>query len=96
MTPYKALYGRDPPALIKYEVSDQDEVSLQDISVARDKSLDQLKYNMFHAQQFMQNYADKERRELEFEVGALVLVKLQPYSSIEEKSEVECEIFWAI
>jgi len=27
----------------------------------------------------MKNYADKKRRELEFEVGDLVLVKLQPY-----------------
>jgi len=79
MTPYKALYGRDPPALIKYEVSDQDEVSLQEILVTRDKLLDQLKYNMLHAQQFMKNYADKKIRELEFEVGDLVLVKLQPY-----------------
>jgi len=40
MTPYKALYGRDPPTLIKYEVSDQAEVSLQEILVARDKLLD--------------------------------------------------------
>jgi len=37
MTPYKALYGCDPPSLVRYETSPQDEVSLQEMLVARDR-----------------------------------------------------------
>ncbi|XP_072058202.1 uncharacterized protein [Arachis hypogaea] len=43
MLPYKALYGRDPPSLIRYEVSSQDDQSLQDILLECDRSIKQLK-----------------------------------------------------
>ena len=79
MTPYKALYGRDPSSLIKYEFSTDDDVSLQELLTARDRLLQQLKINMQRAQLFMKQYADKKHRHLEFDEGELVLVKLQPY-----------------
>lgn len=79
MSPFKALYGREPPAMVRYELSLQDEPSLQEMLLNRDKLLDQLKSNMAKSQQFMKIYADKNRRQLEFEKGDLVLVKLQPY-----------------
>jgi len=78
-TPYKALYGRDPPSLVRYEVSIQDEKSVQEMLSSRDSWLQQLKQNMSRSQEFMKLYADKNRRPLEFEEGELVLVKLQPY-----------------
>ena len=43
MTPFKALYGRDPPTVVPYGFSQQDEQSLQDMLIARDKLLAQLK-----------------------------------------------------
>jgi len=79
MTPYKALYSRYPPSLVKYEFSPLDEVSLQEMMIARDQLLEQLKRNMTHSQQFMKSYADRNRRYLKFEENELVLVKLQPY-----------------
>jgi len=98
MTPYKALYGRDPPSLVRYEASNQDEVSLQEMLIARDKWLGQLKINMSRFQQFMKNYVDRKRRYLEFEEGELVLVKLQPYRqhlvALRKKSETRIQIFW--
>ena len=79
MTPFKALYGRDPPTLIKYELNNQDPPSVQELLVQRDSIIAELKQNMVKAQQYMKAQADKRRRPLELQVGDAVLVKLQPY-----------------
>ncbi|GAU35592.1 hypothetical protein TSUD_295280 [Trifolium subterraneum] len=55
MTPFKALYGKDPPTLTR---SNQ---------------------NLHKAQQAMKFQADKKRLPMEFTIGDMVLVKLQPY-----------------
>lgn len=41
--------------------------------------LDELKLNLFKAQQAMKQHADKRRREEQFVVGDMVFLKLQPY-----------------
>lgn len=46
---------------------------------ARDTLLTKLKGNLHHSQNYMKFQADKKRREVQLEVGELVLVKLQPY-----------------
>ena len=79
MTPFRALYGRDPPSLIKYENGSTSnaelEVQLQD----RDAALRLLRENLHRAQQLMKERADKSRREVEFQLGDWVYVKLRPY-----------------
>jgi len=45
-----ASYGREPPVLTRYEFSPQEEQSLQEILLARDKLLDQLKANLAKTQ----------------------------------------------
>jgi hypothetical protein len=45
----------------------------------RDKILVELKENLLRAQQVMKSNADKKRKDVSFEVGDQVLVKLQPY-----------------
>ena len=50
MTPFKALYGRDPPTLIKYEISNQDPPSVQEMLMQRDLIIEELKKNMLKAQ----------------------------------------------
>lgn len=79
MSPFKALYGKDPPAVMCYEISPTDLVSVQEQLRERDAILQQLKLNLLKAQQYMKTQADKRRRDIQFEVGELVLVKLQPY-----------------
>lgn len=78
MTPFKAVYGRDPPTLVRYVPTTTDPPSLQQLLTERDSVLTQLKVNLSKAQAFMKRYADKHRRELEFQIGDLVLVKFQP------------------
>jgi len=43
-----------------------------------DVILEQLKQNLIKAQQCMKKVVDQKRREVEFEIGDMVLVKLQP------------------
>lgn len=79
MTTFKALYGRDPPTLVKptYTSADLAEVVTQ-IS-DREQVLQQLKSNLNKAQQRMKMQADKKRIDVQFKVGEAVLVKLRPY-----------------
>ncbi|CAJ2635782.1 unnamed protein product [Trifolium pratense] len=79
MTPFKALYGREPPTLTRYEAQDSDPPALQEELKERDRILQQLKSNLERAQQYMKKQADKHKIEVKFQLGDLVLVKIQPY-----------------
>nr|KYP37665.1 Transposon Ty3-I Gag-Pol polyprotein [Cajanus cajan] len=79
MTPFKAVYGRDPPTLPKYVKDDTEPPSLQEILLHRDQTILCLKQNLMKAQNLMKKYADQKRVHVEFQVGDLVFVKLQPY-----------------
>ncbi|PNX54976.1 hypothetical protein L195_g048599, partial [Trifolium pratense] len=79
MTPFKALYGREAPTLIRYGANAADTPTIRDYLLQRDAILDQLKSNLRRAQQIMKSNADKKRKEAEFKEGDMVLVRLQPY-----------------
>ncbi|GAU31857.1 hypothetical protein TSUD_114680 [Trifolium subterraneum] len=79
MTPFKVVYGREPPIIIKYDSATAVSPSLQSLLTERDQTLQLLKANLHRAQQIMKKYADSKRRFAEFQVGDMVLVKLQPY-----------------
>lgn len=79
MTSFKALYGRDPPTLTRYQHNSLDPVTVQEQLTDRDKLLSQLKANLARAQQVMKCHADKKRLDMQFAIGDEVLVKLQPY-----------------
>ncbi|GMI95496.1 hypothetical protein HRI_003218900 [Hibiscus trionum] len=82
MTPFKALYGRDPPAMVDYlEGSAKNDQVRQELQ-ERNEILRLLKHNLWQAQVRMKNQADKHRRELELAVGSWVYVKLQPYRQL--------------
>ncbi|KAH9781262.1 Immune-associated nucleotide-binding protein 9 [Citrus sinensis] len=79
MTPFQALYGRLPPSIPHYteglsRVNDVDQSLL-----TRDEVLQQLKTNLELSAARMKHVADQKRREVEFQVGDLVLLKLHPY-----------------
>ena len=40
MSPYKALYGKDPPTLVRYEISNQDGQSLQEMLISRNRLIE--------------------------------------------------------
>lgn len=65
MTPFKVVYGKDPPSLVKYVSDVAYPPALQNMLLKHDLILQQLKTNLYKAQQFMKKYADKGRRPLE-------------------------------
>lgn len=79
ITPFRAVYGRDPPTIFCYSPVDVDPPDLCEQLLARDKLLGRLKEHLQRAQDRMKKFADRNRRELEFDAGDLVLVRLQLY-----------------
>ena len=78
-TPFRALYGRDPPTLIRGEISPSPVEEVNHMLAERNLILDELKWQLNKAQDRMRGQANKKRREVEFQVGDRVYLKLQPY-----------------
>lgn len=78
-TPFKIVYGRDPPSLVRPDRSQTAVNSLEEILLERDAILDDLHFYLLRAQQKMKSTADRKRRDEHFEVGEKVFLRLQPY-----------------
>lgn len=78
-TPFKALYGRDPPPLIRYEGQYTPVDAIDQQLEERDAIIDDLRMNLLRAQQKMQVQADKTRRDVNYGEGEWVYVKIRPY-----------------
>ncbi|KAL6570790.1 hypothetical protein OROGR_000340 [Orobanche gracilis] len=78
-TPFRVLYGRDPPHLVYYGSQKTSVGTVEEYLEERDRVLLELKGYLFRAQQMMKAKADKHRRDDEFSVGDRVFLKLQPY-----------------
>ncbi|XP_042035243.1 uncharacterized protein LOC121781586 [Salvia splendens] len=79
VSPFKALYGRDPPNLVFANPSNSTPPSVAEIIRQRSELLVELRRNLMKAQQRMREAANKHRRHVEFEIGDSVLLKLRPY-----------------
>lgn len=79
ISPFKALYGKEPPSLVFAPPSDATPSSVADLIRQRGELLVELRRNLERAQQRMRDSANKNRRHVEFERGDMVLLKLQPY-----------------
>lgn len=78
-TPFKVLYGRDPPSIMRMAQEHTPVNSLEELLHERNTILDDLHINLVRAQQRMKAAADVKRRDEVFEVGEIVYLKLQPY-----------------
>ncbi|XP_042065700.1 uncharacterized protein LOC121809231 [Salvia splendens] len=78
-SPFKALYGREPPLLVAAAPSAKTPPNVADLINQRGELLIELRKNLSRAQQRMTAAANKHRRHVEYEVGDFVWLKLQPY-----------------
>ena len=79
MTPFQALYGRLPPQIPSYHNGMSPVHEVDQSLEARDELLRQLKINLETSINRMKQIADQKRRDVSFEVGDLVFLKLHPY-----------------
>ncbi|KFK40794.1 hypothetical protein AALP_AA2G041700 [Arabis alpina] len=63
MTPFKAVYGREPPTLIQFERGSTDNATLEDQLLERDEMLGIPQQQLLKTQQIMKQQADNHRRE---------------------------------
>ncbi|KAD4180155.1 hypothetical protein E3N88_28746 [Mikania micrantha] len=78
-TPFNVVYGRDPPTLHSYVTGDTNNADLEAQLLLRDDMLQLLRANLQKAQDRMKSQADQKRRELSFQVGDAVFLRVQPY-----------------
>ncbi|XP_057792974.1 uncharacterized protein LOC131009575 [Salvia miltiorrhiza] len=79
MSPFEALYGRKPQMIPPYSPGATSIQALDDLLQQRDILLNQLKEILRQSQFRMKQQADCHRRDVEFQIGDMVLVRLQPY-----------------
>ncbi|XP_058766993.1 uncharacterized protein LOC131640630 [Vicia villosa] len=79
MSPFKALYGRDPPKLLDYVTGATPDANVNQTLQQQQEVLTQLKQHLKRSRINMEKQANKKRRSFTFQEGDLVLLKLQPY-----------------
>jgi len=79
MTPFQALYGRPPLTIPQYHEGFCPVHEVDKNLASRDALLQQLKSNLHAANNRIKQQADAKRRDVEFQVGDRVFLKLHPY-----------------
>lgn len=79
MTPFLALYGRDPPTIPRYEPGSSLVNEVDRNLATRDAILRDLKIHLSRSVHQMKQVADKKRRDVEFFPGDFIYLKLLPY-----------------
>ncbi|KAF5757863.1 putative nucleotidyltransferase, Ribonuclease H [Helianthus annuus] len=79
MTPFRVVYGREPPSLLPYVMGETKNADLEHQLLDRDDMLKLLRSNLQKAQDRMRNQANTKRRDQTYNVGDYVFLKIQPY-----------------
>ena len=79
VTPFKVLYGRDSPPVIRFEWGSTANHEVESLLLQRDAILVELKAYLHWAQQKMKQQTDSKCKEVQWSVGDWVYVKLRPY-----------------
>jgi hypothetical protein len=75
-TPFRVVYGREPPTLLAYHPGTAKVAAVDRQLLERDEFLEEIRARLVQAQVTMKNVQDKSRHNVEFEVGSWVWVRL--------------------
>ncbi|KAJ4807690.1 polyprotein [Rhynchospora pubera] len=81
-TPFKALYGYDPPSLPMGSIPRCNVESVNVVLKERQQILSELRSQLIKAQERMKRQDDSQRSERQFHKGDWVYLKLQPYRQL--------------
>lgn len=79
ISPFEAVYGVSPPTMLSYVPGTTKVQAVDEFLRTREEILRELHRNLKNSQERMKARADLRRREVAFEVGDMVFLKLQPY-----------------
>lgn len=82
MTPYRALYGKNPPSLNYHQAVNTKNACIDSFLRQRAELQVLLKKNLLKAQERMAYYANKRRTERHFEEGDEVFLKVQAFKQL--------------
>ncbi|XP_076924446.1 uncharacterized protein LOC143586879 [Bidens hawaiensis] len=82
MAPFQALYGRKCRSPICWNEIGETQLTGPEMVQDTTDKIAQIRNNLLTARSRQKSYADKRRRPLEFEVGALVLLKVSPWKGV--------------
>jgi hypothetical protein len=75
-SPFKVMYGRDPPALLPYTAGASQTEAVDTLLQDRDTFLEEVRDRLLQAQVYAKKYYDANHRALEFAVGDWVWLRL--------------------
>ncbi|KAI5410675.1 hypothetical protein KIW84_055987 [Lathyrus oleraceus] len=78
-TPFEALYGRRPPVLVRGDVHLSAVEEVNKLTAERKEMIRKMKEQLLKAQDQMRVQANKHRREVDYQVGDKVYLKIKPY-----------------
>ncbi|KAI3808931.1 hypothetical protein L1987_24894 [Smallanthus sonchifolius] len=88
MSPFEMLYGRRCRTPVCWgEIGQKDFTSLEVVKALSEK-FEQIKARMKAAKDRQKSYTDKRRRDLEFQVGDMVLLKVSPWKELSDSGNV--------
>lgn len=82
LSPYEVTYGKPPPALPHYVAGTSPVEAADSMLVTRQDLHRKLQRRLLKAQTAMKSFADRHRRDVQFQVGDGVYVRLRPYRQI--------------
>ena len=87
MTPFEAIYGKNPPSILSYFPGVSKVQAVDQTLTIQEAILCTLKENLFMAQNRMKKQADQGHSECQFAEGDHVFLQLQPYKKNSLKVE---------
>ena len=79
LTPFQIVYKCEPPPLLRFERGTTTVSAIKQQLLEQDSIIDELKSQLLKAQARMMELADRKRRDVQFDVGDMVYVKIRPY-----------------
>lgn len=79
ISPFEVVYGLPPPNLLSYVLGITNVQAMDVLLRTRDDILRDLRHHLTPARDRMKSHADQHHRDVVFEVGDYVYLKLHPY-----------------
>lgn len=94
--PFRVVYGRDPPPLIHFWTHKAGASVIEQQLMDKDAILEELKAHLSQAQAKMKLNANMHPRDVQFDNGELVHVKLRPYRlhSLAGELKIGTQVLW--